>query len=54
MLSFLKMSSPKTTGEKMAILTQSTASLHKNLIVTLVLKKNAIFFRRKLTPEASF
>jgi hypothetical protein len=34
-------------GKKLAFLTQNKAKLCKNLIITLFLRKNANFFRRK-------
>jgi hypothetical protein len=46
--------SPKKFVKKLAFLTQNKAKLYKNLIITLVIEKNAIFFaenvknRRKL------
>jgi hypothetical protein len=40
----LKIFSPKNSANKLAYLTQSTASLCKKIIKTLVFKKNANFF----------
>jgi DUF1365 family protein len=44
----LKIFSPKNVAKNLAIFAQSTASLCKNLIVTLLLRKRPLF-RRKLT-----
>jgi hypothetical protein len=40
-----KIFSPKKFAKKLAFLTQNKAKLYKNLIITLVVEKNAIFCR---------
>jgi hypothetical protein len=39
-----KIFSPKSSAEKIGVLTQNKAKLCKILIITLVFEKNAIFF----------
>jgi hypothetical protein len=47
-----KIFSPKNSAKKLALLTRNKAKLCKILIITLVLEKNAKFFRRKLSKIA--
>jgi hypothetical protein len=48
----LKIFSPKNLAKKMAFLTSNKAKLCKNLIITLVFEKNAIFAKnRNIEPR---
>jgi hypothetical protein len=48
----LKIFLPKNSTKELAFLARSKAKFCKNLSITMVFEKNAIFFRRKLSKIA--